>query len=337
MLRIVLAHDFLNRFGGAERVLQVLHERLPEAPIYTLAADPRILVEHFPRARVYTSWLQNVPAILQAPLIPTAVESIVLPEAELVVSSAGFMKGLITKPGVRHVSYVHSPVRYLWDWTHEYLLERGVTGVRAKAARVIFHYLRLWDFQAAQRPELLIANSKTTQARIAKYYRRHAPIIYPPVRQLGAAHDPRPSSFVIPSHYDLIVSPLRHFKRIDIAVSAYTRIRRRLTVVGEGPALAHLKKLAGPTIRFLGWQPDHVVAYLLQHARTFVLPAAEDFGMAAVEAMLTGSPVLALRAGGATETVREGVTGEFFDDPSPEVLLAGLRRLEHNRSRLARP
>lgn len=351
--RIALAHDFLLRFGGAERVLRVLHEHYPDAPIVTLAADPTLVREHFPDARIHTSWLQSVPKLLRsvpalAPLIPTAVESLMLPDCDLVISSAGFTKGVLTKPGTVHVSYIHSPVRYLWDWTHEYLDERRLVGFRAAAARGLFHYLRLWDRRASERVNVLVANSRTTQARIAKYYRRHAPVIYPPVRPLGLGfkiQNPkspvgdlgsplRNSKFEIPSEpYDLIVSPLRPFKRLDIAVAAYTRIKRRLVVVGEGPALPTLRRMAGPFVTFLGWQPDATIAFLLARAQTFVLPAQEDFGIAAVEAMRAGVPVLAYRAGGATETVLEGVTGEFFDDQTPEVLLAGLRRLDQNRLR----
>lgn len=336
--RLVLVHDFLLRFGGAERVLRVLHEHYPEAPIYTLAADPVLVREHFPNARIHTSWLQSIPKSLRsvpaiALLIPTAVESLVLPDCDLVVSSAGFTKGVLTKPGTVHVSYIHSPVRYLWDWTHEYLGERGLTGFRAAAARGLFHYLRLWDRRASERVNVLVANSRTTQARIAKYYRRHAPVIYPPVRPLRSTFHAPHSTFNIPQQYDLIVSPLRPFKRIDIAVAAYTRINRRLVVVGEGPSLPALRRMAGPTITFLGWQPDATVASILTRTQTFVLPAQEDFGIAAVEAMLAGVPALAYRSAGATETVLEGVTGEFFDDQTPEVLLAGLRRLDQNRLR----
>ncbi len=339
LTRVALVHDFLLRFGGAEQVLRVLHEHYPDAPIFTLAADPNVVREHFPDARIRTSWLQSVPKSLRtvptlAVLVPTAVESLVLPDADLVISSAGFAKGVLTKPGTIHISYVHSPVRYLWDWTHEYLGERRLTGFRAAAARGLFHYLRLWDRRASERVNALIANSRTTQARIAKYYRRRAPVIYPPVRALGSDFGFRNSTFEIPPEpYDLIVSPLRSFKRLNIAVAAYTRIKRRLVVVGEGPELPALRRIAGPTVEFLGWQPDSVVAILLARAKTFVLPAQEDFGIAAVEAMRVGVPVLALRAGGATETVLEGVTGEFFDAPLVEVLLAGLRRLEQNRAR----
>ncbi|MBI2624683.1 glycosyltransferase [Candidatus Parcubacteria bacterium] len=352
LTRVILVHDFLLRFGGAEQVLKTFHGRYPEAPIFTLAADPMVLKKYFPHAHIHTSWLQSVPSFLRrvptlAPFIPMAVESLVLPPCDLVISSAGFVKGVLTKPETIHISYVHAPVRYLWDAAHEYLGERRISGLRATAARSLFHYLRLWDRRASERAEILVANSRTTQRRIAKYYRRHAAVIYPPVRALESGFEiqsfdklriyPEPSrgaKFEIPSDpYDLIVSTLRDFKRIDLAVTAYTRIKRRLVVVGEGPILPRLERLAGPTVQFLGWQPEAIVSALLSQAKTFILPAAEDFGIAAVEAMRFGVPVLALRAGGATETVLEGVTGEFFDAPVAEVLLAGLRRLEQNRAR----
>ena len=348
-LRIALVHDFLLRHGGAERVLSVLHRLFPSAPIYTLFADARVVKTHFADADVRTSGLQGLPLWMLrryrflAPFCISAVESFDLSAFDIVISSSSsFAKGIITKPETTHIWYCHTPTRYLWDWTHAYL---GQPDYPRFLGRVVIHGLRLWDFEAAQRPDYIIANSQTVKERIQKFYRREAKVIYPPVAMRedgrwkmedGSARTTPllNSKFQIPnpkqSEYFLIVSYLQKYKNIGIAVEAFSKLNMPLVIIGDGPERKNLERVAGSSVRFLGWQNDETVERFLAYCKAFIFPSDEDFGIAPVEAMAHGKPVLALRRGGATETVLEGVTGEFFNDPHPAVLADGLRRLVQN-------
>lgn len=324
--KIALVHDYLLRIGGAERVLKVFHEMFPNAPIYTVLYDKKFVREFLGEdCKVHASFLQRLPLFLRKRykyfsfLIPTAVEQLDLSQFDIVLSScSAFCKGVITRSDAVHVSYCHTPTRFLWDWTHKY-----------SHPQILFHFLRLWDRQAAGRVDYFIANSKHVAARIKKYYGRDSIVIYPPVSG-GRSQKVNTS----PSSFFLIVSQLRSYKQIDVAINAFKKLGFPLVIIGAGPEKEKLMKLARgfPHIRFLGFKEDSVVWNYYKNCKALIFPGEEDFGMTMVEAMLHGKPVLALRRGGALEIVLEGITGEFFDDAHPVVLADGVRRVLENYS-----
>lgn len=323
-MKIALVHDWITGLTGAERVLKELHAMFPTAPVYTLFARQAFARNYMPHATIRTSFLQRIPGIWRwypvfLPLMPLAVESFDLSGYDLVISSSAiFAKGLILKPRTAHICYCYSPSRLLWDRHAEYE-RRGFLHTFAR------HALRVWDRQAAERVDRFVAISETVQQRIAKYYHRDSNVVYPPATQLiDGTYTPE-----IRDYY-LIVSRLYPHKNIGIAVEAFNKLGLPLVVIGDGPERKRLGRLARPNIIFLGHQPDDRVAAYYRHCKAFIMPQEEDFGLTAVEAMQFGKPVLALRRGGAMEILQEGVTGEFFDDPIPEAIAEGVKRLNEN-------
>jgi glycosyltransferase involved in cell wall biosynthesis len=329
---IAFVHDYLQYPGGAERVLSLMRTLYPEAPVFTLLYDEKRMEKFFPKELVVPSFLQRLPGFLRsnprylAPLLPIAVESFDLRDFPVVISSSSaFAKGVITRAHTLHICYCHTPARYLWDFTNEYRVDTREKRFFAAPVKIIQHYLRLWDRVASERVHYYIANSKAVAARIKKYYRREATVIYPPVNV---------SSYSVSradGGYYLIVSRLVPYKRVDLAVAAFNKLQLPLVVAGDGPERKKLAGLAGKTVSFVGEVTEKKKHDLIERCSAFIFPGEDDFGIAPVEAMAAGKPVLALRRGGAVETVAEGVSGEFFDDPVPEVLADGVRRLRENR------
>ncbi|OGI25389.1 MAG: hypothetical protein A3J76_01995 [Candidatus Moranbacteria bacterium RBG_13_45_13] len=351
-MKVALVHDFLNQYGGAERVLLALHEMFPEAPIYTLLHDPEKMRGKFARADIRPSFLQKFPKFFKKrhkymlPFMPTAPETFNLRDFDLVISSSSaFAKGVIVKPKIIHISYCHSPMRYAWDWNEKYLDEQALGKKRKLLARMLLNYVRIWDKVAADRVDFFIANSEYTKERIKKYYGRESAVVYPPVDTNivipGLTRDPEntKSAEKLDSRfrgndktredYFLIVSRLTPYKKIEVAIEAFNKLNLPLVVIGEGAPkyVRYLKSIAGPKTKFLGWLPDEKIKEYYSSCRAFVFPGEDDFGIAPVEAMAAGKPVIALRRGGATETVIEGETGEFFDESTIEVLADAVRRL----------
>jgi glycosyltransferase involved in cell wall biosynthesis len=348
--RVAIVHDFLVNYGGAERVLESLIKIFPEAPIYTLLYDKKKMRGKFLDKVVYASFLQKFPTFLKKrykyllPFMPTAPETFDLRDFDLVISSSGaWSKGIVTRLNTRHISYVHSPMRFVWDASDEYLQQQKKNGGVSFFARLLMSYVRVWDRLAADRPDFLIANSKYTQARIKKYYGRESVVIYPPVdvknfknsQELSfgqAKTDQELSSLSTHAQekYFLVVSRLSPYKKIDVVVEAFNKLGLPLVIIGEGQQEKYLKKIAKENIKILGWQSDDKVREYYAGARAFIFSSIDDFGMSPVEAMLYGVPILAIRKGGALETVTEGKTGEFFDSITPEVIADGVRRLMEN-------
>lgn len=334
-MKVALVHDYLLRMGGAERVLLELAKMFPEAPIYTLLCDQEKVAPWFPAERIIPSFLQNFPEFLKKrhkyllPFLPVAAENFDLREFDLVISSSSaFAKSVITRPMAKHICYCHAPARFLWDWHAEYLRENNFGFFRKFLARAVSHYLRIWDRSSAKRVDHFIANSKATREKLFKYYRQEAQVIYPPVRlpswkEFLSARD---------KGYYLIISQLAPYKKIGAAIEAFNRLNLPLVVAGEGSESEKLSASAGPNIRFLGWVSDAERNELFKNCAAFILPGEEDFGIAAVQAMSWGKPVLAERSGGAKETVLEGATGEFFEGSLPETIADGMRRLRQNSS-----
>jgi glycosyltransferase involved in cell wall biosynthesis len=329
--RVALAHDFLVSYGGAERVLQELVKMYPGAPVYTLLADPEITEKHFPGVEIRTSFLQKWPRFLRRhypwllPLYPVAVETLDLREFALVVSSTGaWMKGLVTRLDTKHIAYVHSPLRYVWDTHAEYVRERGFFGVRI-LLRFLAAYLRLWDREAADRPDALIVNSEFTRRRIRKYYRREASVVYPPAALLAERFPECPPDPCREKPF-LIVSRLTSGKKLDVAIEAFRKLGFPLRIVGAGNGERTLRKRAGDTVIFSGALSDSKLAEAYREARAVIVPSEEDFGMAVVEALSFGVPVIAYDSGGAREIVTGAEHGELFEAQTPEVLAAAVNR-----------
>lgn len=333
--KVALAHDFLLAYGGAERVFQAIVEMFPSAPIYTLLADRQIIAKHFPERDIRVSWLSRLPSFLKKryrfflPFFPVAAESFDLRDFDVVISSSGaWSKGIVTRLNTKHIAYLHSPMRYVWDYHNQYLDELSPYGKSRIFTRMLLSYLRVWDRQAAERPDVLLVNSRFTQARVKKYYRRESEVIYPGAMEL---YKKTPHLFsenmknVLRKHF-LVVSRLTRSKKIICVIEAFNKLGFPLIIVGDGPERAALEKMAAKNIRFVGFVEDSQLAKLYAEARAVIFPAEEDFGMVAVEALSFGTPVIAYEYGGIQEIVTAGKAGELFHAQTPEVIAEGVRR-----------
>ncbi|MFA6918502.1 MAG: glycosyltransferase [Patescibacteria group bacterium] len=313
-MKIAIVHDHLAQDGGAERVVVALKEIFPQAPIFTLIYDKKNTSQHFSGIKVNTSFLQRSPFGVShyqwwLPFMPMAIESLDLMDYDLIISSSSsFAKGVITKPGSVHLCYCYTPTRYLWTNTHSYLQELKVNPVVKKMISFALNRLRTWDRLAAERVDYFVAVSNNVNQRIKKYYHRDSEVIYPPVD----VHKYQISNN--PKKYYLAGGRLVPYKRIDLAVKAFSRLGIPLKVFGVGPEMKHLKKMAKNNVEFLGRIGEERKIKLFEDCIAYINPQEEDFGITAVEAMACGRPVIAYKAGGALETVVEGLTGEFFEE-----------------------
>ncbi len=335
--RIAVVHDWLPVYAGAERVLEQILATFPQADVFTLVDfipdEQRAFLGNRP---VSTSFIQKLPFARSKyryylPLAPLAIEQFDLSDYDVVISSSYVVaKGALTVADQLHISYVHSPVRYAWDLHFQYLregkLERGAKSV---FARLILHYMRLFDATSADRVDTFIANSRTVARRIWKTYRRPSVVIYPPVDTDAF------SLYTDKEKYYVTVSRLVPYKRIDLLVEAFSEMPdKELIVIGEGPEFKKIAALAGPNVTMLGYQPPEVVTHYVQRARAFVFAAEEDFGIVPVEAQACGTPVIAYGRGGVTESVVSGETGLFFYEQNAKSLKEAVRTFETIRSRL---
>lgn len=326
-LKIAIVTDWLTNRGGAERVVLTLADLFPNADIYTSVFKPKVFPELKDR-NVYTSFLQTMPLGKRHQLWPTlrprAFEEFNLDNYDIVISSASAeAKGVITKPETLHICYCHTPTRYYWSHYHYYLEhpEYGpLNGIVRWIMPKLIHNLRLWDRVAADRVDVFIANSKTTAARIRKYYEANSTVIYPPLD----AHRFNISREI--GDYYLVVGRQTGYKRTDIAIEAFNRLGWPLKVAGMGPALKKWMMKAKRNIEFLGKVDDAEVAELMSRCQGLVFPGEEDAGIVILEAQAAGRPVVAYRSGGATETVVEGKTGIFFDEQTAASLMAAVKK-----------
>jgi Glycosyltransferase len=330
-MKVALVHDYLNQMGGAERVVMAFHEIFPDAPIYTSIYDPQRVDPAFQHMDIRTTFMQRLPLVTKhhqpyLPLYPFAMESLDLRGYDLVLSSSSaFGKGVITRPETLHICYCHTPMR--WCWNYEEYVEREQLG---RVARGILPFmitgLRVWDQVSAQRVDHFIANSPTIAERIRKYYRREAVYIPPPVDASRFPFEPEST----PGDYFLVLSRLVPYKRIDLAIQACNRLHLPLVIIGKGRDLEGLKKIAGPTIQFMGHLSDAEVIYYLKHCRAFLFPGEEDFGITPLEAQACGRPVIAYQAGGALASVVDGMTGSFFAEQTVDSLASVLERFDEH-------
>lgn len=329
-MRVALVHDWLTGLRGGERVLEQLCLQYPDADLFTLLHAPGSCGPIIEQRRITVSFLDALPKRgyrHYLPLYPLAIESIDLSGYDLVISSShAVAKGC--KPPVQavHVAYVHTPMRYVWDQFDAYFGEGRAGPFTRLAANAVAPWLRQWDVRSTARAHGIVANSRFVAERIRRFWGREADaVVHPPVetsRFVPAAEGPAPEG------YALAVSALVPYKRLELAVSAFSRLKRPLWIAGDGPLRAQLQDAAGPSVRFLGSVSADALPGLYARARFFVLPGEEDFGIAPVESQAAGRPVLALGRGGALETVVEGETGVFFAEATVESLLEGIERID---------
>ncbi|MDA1169124.1 MAG: glycosyltransferase [bacterium] len=327
-LKVAIVHDELIRRGGAEIVLEELLRMYPNADVFALYAGnvPKMTVSG-KTYNIQTSSLQKMPLWFRMhpgrllPFLPQAAEQFDLSSYDVVISSAsGFAKGIVTRSGVPHICYCHTPTRYLWDGYQNVLKNRRGKNI---ALRLLFHYLRMVDFTAAQRPDAYIANSEYTKSRINTYYRMHSTVVYPPID----------TNFYVPGSaqsmkkdYFLCVGRLTREKRFDHAIQVAEKLGLQLKIVGVGRDESRLKKIAGSQTEFLGAVSQEQLRDLYRSARAFIQPGVEDFGMSSVEALACGTPVIALGKGGILEIVTNGVQGVLYRDQLPENLAEAIRQ-----------
>ncbi len=333
-LRVAISHYWFKGDGGGERVVEALAEIFPQADFFTLVGSAEEAPPALRGRRVTTSFVEHLPGSKRwyrhfLPLYPLALEQFDFSSYDLVISSeSGPAKGIITSPQTCHICYCHSPMRYIWDLYHE--SRKSMNPVTRAVFSATAHYMRLWDFSTAARVDYFVANSRYIAARIRKCYRRESTVIHPPAN-VSAGY----ISQKIGEYY-LLVSRLVPYKRVDFAIEACNRLHRPLRIVGTGPEYKRLRKMAGPTIEFLGRLDEGSLRETYANCRALLFPGEEDFGLVPVEAQSHGRPVIAYGRGGVLETViavadsgdAATCTGIFFSQPSSESLSDAIARFE---------
>lgn len=327
-LKVAIVHDWLVSYGGAEKVLEEQLALFPDAHIYTLLHKPGTQSPLIESRKIRTSMLQDIPISDHRRLItlmPYTVEQFDLSEYDLVISNTfAVVHGVVTSPEQLHLAYINRTMRYAWDTYHQDLAAFGVgRGIKHLVASLGYHYLRLWDIAAFQRPDRVLANSPFSSRRIQKYYRRDAYTLFAPVdtSQFSPARKR--------DDYYVTVGRLVPLKGVDLMVKAFLQSGRRLIVVGDGPQMDGLRAHAGTNIKFTGKLNTREVAEILGQARGYLAMAEEDFGIANVEALASGTPVIAWGQGGVKHTIRHGENGWLFNERTSEALNVALDRFEH--------
>ncbi len=326
-MKLAIVHDYLNQFGGAERVVLALHEAFPEAPIFTSIYDKKKMPSEFRDMDIRTTFMQYFPTIMKhykpyLPFYPYAFEAMNLKAFDVILSSSSaFAKGVRKGEETLHICYCHNPMRFVWRYK-DYIREEGVSPLLKAILPVYLRRLKMWDVRTSANVDYFIANSMTVARRILESYGRDSIVINPPVET---------EKFSVSSQIDdyyLVVSRLKPYKKIELVIETFNRTKLPLKIIGEGDYGRKLQQLAGPTIEFLGSVSDKELSSFYSRCRALIFPGEEDFGIAPVEAAAAGRPVIAYRKGGALETVIEGETGIFFDEQTPEALVAAIRRFE---------
>ncbi len=327
---LALTHDWLTTWGGSEQVLEAALDVVGPAPIHTLVYRPEAFTGSLiGKQEIIPSFLQRLPGSrrnhrLYLPLMALAIEQFDLRNYSLVISSShAVAHGVLTHPDQLHIAYVHTPMRYAWHLYHDYLQSgRVVRGLRSWLVRATLHYLRQWDFQAAQRADYLVANSEWTARNIWSVYRRRADVIYPPVDvEFYQPSTPR-------EDYYITVSRLVPYKKVGLILDAFGRLGYPLKVVGQGVLYSSLSRRRPPNVEMLGWCSKQELAQLLSRAKAFVYAAEEDFGITPVEAQAAGCPVIAYGRGGVQETVIDGQTGILYREQTAEAIMEAVSRFE---------
>ena len=336
-MKIALVHEWFTSIAGSERVVEQMLKVFPDADVFCVCLDEDVVrkTPFLASRKITTTFIQHLPWARRKyraylPLMPLAIEQLDVSAYDVVISSShAVAKGVLTGPDQLHVSYVHSPIRYAWDLQHQYLRESGlVHGAKAWLARWLLHKIRLWDYRTGAGVDAFVANSRFIARRIRKVYRREADVIYPPVSVDDFSCRAEKEDFY------LAASRLVPYKMMDVIVQAFTRMPdRRLVLIGDGPDMDKIRSLAGPNVQIMGYQPFAVLKDHMMRAKAFVFAAEEDFGITPVEAMASGTPVIAYGKGGALETVvgsedMTRATGLFFDAQTPEAVVDAVQRFE---------
>jgi len=344
-VKVALVHDWLTGMRGGEKVLERLCRMFPDAPIHTLVWNRGSVSAEIERHPIRTSFLQSLPGAARRyrwflPLFPRAIESLRIAPVDVVISTShAAAKSAIPPPGAFHLSYLHTPMRYIWELEHEYFPPGRFPWPLSAYVRGTCARLRRWDVATAHRAHAMLANSAHVAARIARHYGREAEVVHPPVgvERFAPGAGPR--------DYYLLAGAMAPYKNGELAIQACARLDRKLVVVGTGQEERKLRSLAGPEVEFHGWVADQDLASLYAGARGLLFPGEEDFGIIPVEAMASGCPVVALGKGGALETVGRGATpealaqvarggvsrvpgGALFGEPSVESVVAAIRMIE---------
>ncbi len=326
-MKIAFVHDWLNGMRGGERCLEALCELYPNADLYSLFHERGKLSPTIESLNIQTSFIQRLPFIFKKyrhylPLFPVAIEQFDLRPYDLVVSMSHCVaNGVITRPQTCHIGYTFTPMRYAWDLYHEYFGGNRSRGLARYLIPYFMNYLRMWDMAASKRVDYFVAISEYVKTRIEKHYRRSADVIYPPVN----------TDFYTPGksqqkeNFFLIVSAFAPYKKIELAIEAFTRLQLPLKIIGQGQDEKRLKTLAGPQIKFLGALSDEEVRDHYRRCRALIFPGEEDFGIVPLEAQSCGSPVIAYAKGGALETTIPHKTAIHFHEQTHEALIAAVR------------
>lgn len=348
-MKTAIIHDWLVTYAGAERALEQMLSLYPDADFYSL-------VDFLPPGQrwfilnkeVRTSFIQSLPFARKKyrsylPLMPLAIEQFDLTHYDLIISSShAVAKGVLTHSRQLHVCYCYTPMRYAWDLHHQYLQESGLNrGLKGMAARMVLHYVRMWDYSTVNRVDHFIAISNYIANRIKKLYSREATVIYPPVDVDGF------DVHLAKDDYYLTASRLVPYKKVDLIVETFSNMPdKKLVVIGDGPDHQKIKAKAGKNVELLGYQPPTVVKNYMQKAKAFVYAAEEDFGIVPVEAQACGTPIIAYGRGGVTETVvplwnadrrlqieeeKTSPTGVFFYEQSSEAVIGAVQEFEHHQ------
>ena len=325
-MKVAIVHFALLYMSGAEKVLEALCELYPEADIFTHVYDPSKVSERINNHRVKTTFIQKLPGAHKhyksyLPLMPYALEQLDLSGYDLIISGeSGPTKGVVPPPDSLHVCYCHSPMRYVWDMNHEYT-DRKSALLKPFYAYFI-HKLKIWDYTTAGRVDLFIANSSFVQKRIKKYYRREALVLSPPVDADEFEIAGRTGDFY------LWLGRFVDYKRADLAIHAFNKLKKKLVMIGSSEASSSFREMAGDNIEILGFQPFQEIKAKLSQCKALIFPGIEDAGIVPIEAMASGRPVIAYNKGGLKDTVKEGLTGIFFDEQTPESLEEAVLRFE---------
>lgn len=332
-LKIAIVAEELTQLGGAERILDVFLEMFPKAPIYTLVWDKEKTKHVYDKFDVRPSFIQKLPFGVKhykwyLALMPKAVESFDLSDYDIILSlTSALVKGVKTTKNQLHICYCNTPTRYLWVDSKEYVENAPIPFFVRPFMPLIINNLKKWDLKASKRPDFYIANSENVKKRIQKYYNIEADkIIFPPIDWDKYQNDNRKIK-----DYYLLVSRIEPYKKVDLVIEAFSEIDDKLKIVGSGTKMEEMKKIASNNVEFVGRVSDGEISEIYAGAKAIIFPQDEDFGLIPVEAMAAGVPTIAYKAGGALETVTEGITGEFFFSQTAEALRTVITSFDANK------
>lgn len=327
-MKIAIVHDYLNQYGGAERVVEAMHEIWPQAPIYTSIYLKNNMPDSFKKMDIRTTFMQKFPSLKNSfkkylMFYPKAIESIDVKDYDIILSSSSaFAKGVIPGPASCHICYCYTPMRFVWDY-QRYIEKESINKLFLKILPMILKNQKRWDLETLNRVNYFIAISQNIKDRIKTIYNRDSDIIYPPVNtgrfKISKTND----------NYFLIVSRLNAYKNIDTAIKAFNKLKLNLKIVGTGPYVNQLKNMVtGNNIEFLGRVDDKTLMNIYSKSRAYIFPGDEDFGISPVEAQASGLPVIALAKGGALETVIDKKTGVFYKENDPDLLVEAVNHFK---------